>query len=178
VTGKFRRRWRGGITVEFEPVEAAVLDGLLGEVVELVSLDDDAGSDDPLAAELGIGTATQPPEDPALARLLPDAYRDDDEAAADFRRYTEQSLRESKVRNATLARESLARGPGTLHLSAEEAQAWLLALTDLRLALGIRLGVTDDTDMESELPVDHPAAGMWSVYLWLGWLQETLVRAL
>src|SRR5215469_3728115 len=34
------------------------------------------------------------PEDPVLARLLPDAYADDPGAAAEFRRYTESSLRE------------------------------------------------------------------------------------
>ena len=55
---------------------------------------------DPLAAMVGIGTATEAPDDPALARLLPDAYGEDADASAEFRRYTELSLREKKQAQA------------------------------------------------------------------------------
>lgn len=190
VSGKFRRSRGGGVAVTFEPGEAAVLDHLLGELVDLVSPADEMADADPLARAIGIGTATKTPDDPALARLFPDGYTEDAQAAAEFRRYTEIGLRDAKVRNATIARASLNRdgavGDATaeprdrrLRLSREEAEAWLGALNDLRLALGVRLDVTEETDYSfTELPDDDPRAPMWQVYLWLGWLQETLVGAL
>jgi hypothetical protein len=63
-------------------------------------------------------------------------------------------------------------------VSADEAPAWLGVLTDLRLALGTRLGVTEDNHEElAALPDDDPRAGTFHVYDWLTFLQETLVRA-
>ena len=64
---------------------------------------------------VGIGTATVEPADPALARLLPSAHRDDDEVAAEFRRYTEQGLRARKRAGLELARQTLGRD-GALEL--------------------------------------------------------------
>jgi Domain of unknown function (DUF2017) len=191
----FRRSRGGGVVVTLEAGEIAVLDHLLGELVDLVAPPDDMADTDPLARAIGIGTATEKPQDPALARLFPDAYSEDVEAAADFRRYTEVGLRDTKVRNATIARASLHRSglaggdhptePSRnqrMRLTSEEAQAWLGALNDLRLTLGVRLDVTEDTedidDAIVELPEDDPRRPMWQVYLWLGWLQETLVGAL
>jgi hypothetical protein len=190
MSSKFKRSRGGGLVVTLEPGEAAVLDHLLSELVDLVAPPDEMGDTDPLARAIGIGTATQTPEDPALARLFPAAYSDDDQAAADFRRYTEIGLRDGKVRNATIARATLNRDRSAadaaeldrdrrLRLSADEAQAWLGALNDLRLALGVRLDVTEDADFGfAELPDEDPRKPMWQVYLWLGWLQETLVGAL
>jgi len=191
MSSRFRRRRGGGVVVTLEPGEAAVLDHLLGELVGLVAPPDDVDDTDPLARAIGIGTATETPEDPALARLFPAAYSDDDQAAADFRRYTEIGLRDAKVRNATIARASLNRDGSAadaaaerdrhrrLRLTPDEAQAWLGALNDLRLALGVRLDVTEDADLAfAEFPDDDPRKPMWQVYLWLGWLQETLVGAL
>jgi hypothetical protein len=179
------------VVITLEPGETAVLDHLFGELVDLVEPRDDVVDTDPLARAIGIGTTTEPPKDPALARLFPDAYSEDPEAAADFRRYTEIGLRDTKVRNATIARASLNRegpvgdqmnepvGDRRLRLGTEEAQAWLGALNDLRLTLGVRLDVTEDADDAFvELAGDDPRRPMWQVYLWLGWLQETLVDAL
>ena len=44
---------------------------------------------------------------PVLARLLPDAYRDDTEAAGEFRRFTEQDLRSGKVAAARTVLDTL-----------------------------------------------------------------------
>jgi Domain of unknown function (DUF2017) len=190
MSSRFRRSRGGGVMVTLEPGESAVLDHLLGELVELVAPPDDVADVDPLARAIGIATTTETPDDPALARLFPDAYTEDPEAAADFRRYTEIGLRDTKVRNATIARATLNRdGPVSeaderqrdrrLRLTPEEAQAWLGALNDLRLTLGVRLDVTEDADDAFvELPDDDPRKPMWQVYLWLGWLQDTLVGAL
>ena len=143
------------------------------------------------------------PEDPVLRRLLPDAYPDDAEASSDFRRFTQEGLVGRKHASAMLALRSLtAAAPQTdpsvaesapgghpldavpdepieVVLGAEDAQSWLAALNDIRLALGVRLGVEqDDDDRWAALPDTDPRATIHEVYSWLGWLQETLVRAL
>ena len=137
---------------------------------------------DDLARLLGqageTGPAT-PPDDPVLARLLPDAYADDAEAAGDFRRFTEQELRNGKAAAARTVLATLPEDGGRVRLSEEEAQVWLRALNDVRLALGVRLSITEDFEarLQDLDPADPRSAYMW-VYDWLTFLQETLVRAL
>ncbi len=136
-------------------------------------------SPEEFAALLGLSESTALPEDPVLARLLPDAYRDDAEAAGDFRRYTEQDLRSGKVAAARTVLATLPEGGGQVRLSTDDAQAWLRAINDVRLALGVRLSITED--FEERLagldPADPRSAYFW-VYDWLTYLQETLVHAL
>jgi hypothetical protein len=128
---------------------------------------------------IGLTDNTELPDDPVLARLLPDAYRDDPEASGEFRRYTEQGLRSGKVAAARTVLATLPAGGGQVQLSGPEAQAWLRALNDVRLALGVRLEVTDDfDDRAEEIEPDDPRAAYIDVYDWLAFLQDTLVRAL
>ncbi len=140
----------------------------------------DDAEDDPLARAVGIGTATEAPEDPALARLFPDGYTDDPEASADFRRYTEPGLRIGQAAAAGhRAGDSLGEEPHRMLLDAEEAQAWLGALNDIRLVLGERLGVTEDLEeLIAALGEDDPRLALLWVYDRLTYLQETLVQAL
>ena len=148
---------------------------------------DRAGSDpeqppdplDDLARLLGQTGPATPPDDPVLARLLPDAYADDTEAAGDFRRFTEQELRNGKAAAARTVLATLPEDGGRIRLSEEEAQVWLRALNDVRLALGVRLSITEDFDarVQNLDPADPRSAYMW-IYDWLTFLQETLVRAL
>lgn len=185
------------MTAAFHQVEAELLASLVGQLLELVRGEpaerDREPSGDPLAAALGLDDDPTRPSDPVVLRLFPDAYRDDDEAAAEFRRFTERGLREAKARAAAVVLASLAAaGPVEsddpldsggekvrLHLDADEAQAWLRTLTDLRLALGTRLGVEEGDDEHwHALPDDDPRRHIHDVYDWLGWVQETLVRAL
>jgi hypothetical protein len=134
---------------------------------------------DDLARLLGQTGPATPPDDPVLARLLPDAYADDTEAAGDFRRFTEQELRNGKAAAARTVLATLPEEGGRVRLSEEEAQVWLRALNDVRLALGVRLSITEDFDARAaDLdPADPRSAYMW-IYDWLTFLQETLVRAL
>lgn len=175
----------------FAGFEADLLRSLAAQLVELLR-DEEAEPDsvDPLEAMLDFSGPTSEPEDPVLARLLPTAYRDDDDAAADFRRFTESSLRDGKARAAMTVIETLEEaglppdGPGDditidVELDRPTAATWLRSFTDLRLALGTRLGVEeDDEDYWHSLPEEDPRAQMHHVYEWLGYLQETLVRAL
>ncbi len=64
-------------------------------------------------------TATPPdaPADPVLARLLPDAYQEDPEAASEFRKYTESSLREAKKYFAQTLLDTLPAKGGRVKLT-------------------------------------------------------------
>jgi len=128
---------------------------------------------------LGLTEDAGLPDDPALARLLPDAYRDDPDAASEFRRYTEKDLRAGKVAAAKTVLATLPEGGGRISLSETEAQVWLRALNDIRLALGVRLGVTEDVMEEmARMSHDDPRFGVLAVYDWLSGTQESLVHAL
>jgi hypothetical protein len=213
VSGGFERKRRvDGVTVTFEPLEAAMLRQFLGELLALLELEIDEPGEptDPAVGALAgleaslddiktladlerLGADVEPPDDPVLRRLLPDAYPDDEAASRDFRRYTQDGLVARKYDAARTALATLVPSESeepeamaqaaddqlTLVLTDDEARAWLGALNDVRLALGTRLGVEqDDDEMWAALADDDPRATVHQVYSWLGWLQETLVRAL
>jgi len=121
------------------------------------------------------------PEDPVLLRLLPNAYADP-EAAADFRRYTEPTLRGKKKR-------TLAQVRAALEIIVDEDRAgvvddldsevWLMAINDLRLALSVRLEINPESfDLFEALSDEDPQKAIYAVYFWLGWLQESLLNLL
>lgn len=185
----FKQRRRGGIVATFDPAEASVLANLAGQVIEL--LRDRHGTQesdpDPLLGELGLTGPSQAPDDPVLKRLLPDAYRDDPEDAAEFRRYTETALATSKVENAEAVIASLTAGgldpaedsPVEVELDPKAVQAWLRALTDIRLSLAVRLGIDTEEDAMLLGKSEDPATvAMGELYDWLGFVQETLIQAL
>ena len=174
----FRRTLSGRIVLRADELERTILADVVGQLAEFVEPERDP-HEDPLARLVGIDPDAERPDDPALARLFPDAYADDDEAAAEFRRFTERSLREGKLANARTVLDTLARSGSKVTVSEPEAQAWLGTLNDLRLTLGSRLGVTEDNHrLFLELPESHPAFATYQVYDWLSFLQESLVHAL
>jgi hypothetical protein len=174
----------GGAVAFFEQAQAGVIRSLVGQVAELVSADAEAGGEagleaGNLEAELGLSSHASAPDDPVLARLLPDAYSDDAEAAAEFRRYTEETLRSGKVASAQIVLASLPPGGGEVRLTEPECQQWLRALNDVRLALSVRLGITDeDDDLTEHFEVDDPRSAYVWVYQWLAYLQDSLLDAL
>lgn len=139
----------GRIVLEFADGESGVLHSLVDQYLEVVGTD--AGAD------------------PAHARLFPAAYRDDDEAAEEFTRYTRSSLIDRKAANA--AQVSLALDEETVRLTPDEAERWLPLLTDLRLVIADRLGIHADDDAVPDTPAGE-------VYMWLGHLQESIVALL
>jgi hypothetical protein len=114
--------------------------------------------------------------DPVLARLLPPGHRGDAEAAAEYRELTEASLRSAKADDLAMMRASLPDGGGELRLDADQAAAWLRSTNDLRLALGTRLEITEDTEPPEEFSGDEDQ--QLAVYYWLTALQGSLVDAL
>lgn len=111
--------------------------------------------------------------DPAVVRLLPDAYPGDATASAEFRRFTSSGLIDRKVANADtmMATLSPAIESGEVHLDPQQSGAWLRCLTDIRLTLASRLGI----DSDNQEPSDD--AVLQDLYDWLGFLQNSLVEA-
>jgi len=192
MNGFARHRKSRLVIANFTGFEADLLRSLASQIVELLRneravLEDDR---DPLEVMLDFSGPTSEPEDPVLARLFPTAYTDDEEAAAEFRRFTEGSLRDGKAAAASAIIDALEEAglppeltEEGLHFDVEldeaEAETWLRSFTDIRLALATRLGVEEgDQDYWYSLPDDDPRAQAHDIYEWVGYLQETLVSAL
>lgn len=167
-----------GMRITLEEVEVALLRSLATQVIDFVGprVDEDA---DPLVALVGIDPQATTPDDPALRRLLPDAYADDPDAAARFRRFTEMDLRAAKAAHAQRVIDDLDRLGQEVTISGDAIPAWLGFLNDTRLTLGTRIGITEDNHDELLALSDaDPRAGLYQVYDWLTFLQESLVQSL
>ena len=123
-------------------------------------------------------------DDPVVERLFPAGYADDPEESAEFRRYTEGDLKTGKIDQAGAILAALpASGGAVVRLDDEAAEAWLRALNDVRLALGTRLDVRDDSDLLEELDeavMRDPTSSrvrQLTMYQYLGVLQESLLDA-
>lgn len=202
----FKREDSENLMITFTSQEAHVLINLTEQLLELLGEGDGQSHQvDPLLHLVGISNSDSLPDDPVLRRLLPNAYTDE-KAAGEFRRYTEHGLREKKKAHALTIYEALLpqdeewsgdtpldKGFLTISFAATESMAWLGGLNDLRLALAVRLGIGTDindktrTTTESpepihqkyELMVDSdPMKAVYSVYSWIGWLQQSLLEAL
>ena len=191
MTGFTRHRKSRLVIANFSGFEADLLRSLASQLVELLRNEraEPHHADDPLEALLDFTGPTEEPDDPVLARLFPTAYPQDDEAAAEFRRFTEGSLRDGKAVGAASIIDTLEEAGLPPHLGEqrlvidveldeETALAWMKSFTDLRLALATRLEVEQDDDAYwASLPDDDPRAQAHDIYEWIGALQETLVDA-
>lgn len=183
----FRRTITGRIVARLDDVERELLRSLCEQLVELVE-PPTAAAADPLAVQLGLEDLDSGVDisemgmlderDPVLDRLFPAAYADD-AAAMEFRRFTELGLRQQKTAAARSMLDSLAASGEKVTLDAGQAAAWLTTLNDMRLALSVRLGIETEADHEriAELPEDDERVGLYHVYDFLTYLQESLVQA-
>lgn len=153
----FRRR-RGEISVAVGKEEADLLRRLIAEYRTLL---DAAGE----------------PGDPIYARLFPSASLDDPDLDRQYRELASDSLDQHKRNTVEIATRSLGESGGWRStLAEEEREAWLVLLADLRLAIGVRLAVTEET---MGMPADPSDPEQWplAVLHYLGALQESLVQA-
>ncbi|MEV0277182.1 DUF2017 domain-containing protein [Streptomyces sp. NPDC050610] len=198
MAGHFEPIPGGGAAIALDEVEISILRSLAVQLLELIGPGESGAEDEDPLARLFAEGPSEPPADPALARLFPDAYGGPDvkpdsaeesearEQSAEFRRFTENDLRTRKREDVLTVVRSLdsvtAAGDGgaVLKLRPEESRQWLGALNDLRLAVGTRLEIAADEDSEMlfRLPDDDPRKPMAMAYLWLGGLQEALVETL
>ena len=193
----------GGYVALLDPTERTVLRGLMEQTLALLSPEVESTGDafDDLVASMGVslGAADQvsgepaarpgsdglTDRDPALDRLLPTAHRGDDEIASEFRRLTEEGLRQRKSGNLDVAVGALSAATGSrIALDERQAPAFLMALTDVRLLLGERMGMRTEEDAEAlhaamdDIDDDDPLGYAMAWYDFLTWLQETLTHAL
>lgn len=183
-----------------DEAERAIVAGLMEQTRLILSPEIEATGDtfDDLVASMGVSLAPDDrgeldeqnseeltDRDPALDRLLPTAHRGDDQVAAEFRRLTEEGLRQRKSGNLDVALDRLdAASEGQLVLDDDQAPAFLMALTDVRLLLGERMGMRTEEDAEAlhaameTIDDDDPIGYAMAVYDFLTWLQETLTMAL
>jgi hypothetical protein len=177
----FRSTRDGGASVWLSAGEATLLRTLIVPVMELIDNGRPEGGRGVIDDLEKLLETDKPkaPDDPVLARLLPDAYRDDPDAAGEFRKYTEGSLREAKKYFAQTVLDTLPANGGRVKLTGEQARDWLRALNDVRLTFGVRLEVTEDFEEQlAALDPEDPKVAAFEVYGWLGAVQESLVQAL
>jgi Domain of unknown function (DUF2017) len=175
----WKRSGRGAkakLSASLDGQEVALLRNLIAEVRQML----DGRSDDTPADELSVLTGirtgpTSRPDDRVLARLLPDFTTEDPELAAGLRSLHEPALIEAKNAAAATVLETLPADGGKVELTPEQADAWLAALNDVRLALGTALDVSED--MPDELPPEDPRAPHLGVYHWLTFVQDALVQS-
>jgi hypothetical protein len=177
---------------EMDGHEAAVLRSLVESVTGLLDERASSAPQDELAALTGLRTGnSETPDNPVLARLLPDFQRTDpdkvapdsddlDDAGANvngaLRSLHEPEIIDAKRESARMLLASLPEAGGKVVLTQEQADAWLSSLNDVRLALGTNLGI--DADTPESLEPDDPRAPHLDVYHWLTWMQDSLVQAL
>jgi hypothetical protein len=173
---------QGGLRLLLNVDEAAMLDQLITQLIQLLQSHSGTSLDpDPLFASLEIGGSEEIPEDPALARLFPNAY-EEAEDSAQFRKVTEQGLLNRKLQDATLVSSALGLG-GSLPDQQDTVEvdiltatlpAWVRTLTALRLAIAARIGLETAQDHERLLE-DERTHGTVLVFDWLAAILESAI---
>jgi hypothetical protein len=167
--------------------EAALLKNLVGSMIGMLDERESSSPPDELEQITGMKTGnSERPDNATLQRLLPDFSKPDDAAAsgegatdslnAALRSLHEPEIIEAKRVAAQQLLDTLPDDGGRFELSEDDANAWIAAVNDIRLALGTMLDIRPGGP--DRLPDDHPMASHLDVYQWLTFLQEYLVLAL
>ncbi|GAB2731815.1 DUF2017 domain-containing protein [Salinifilum aidingensis] len=186
-------RRNGHVVTRLSQQEAAVIRGLVGQIKDMLTARAAEVPQDELAELTGIRTGpAEPPEDKVLERLLPDFFRTDvadaaagpgeadENAAAALRSLHEPEVVEAKTEVADLVLNTCPVDGGNVQLTGEQADQWLTALNDVRLALGTALEIGEDgeDDLVDDAETDELRREHLGVYHWLTWVQDSLVTAL
>lgn len=178
----------GSLRLRLDFDEAHLLDQLVGQLIDLLRSHSSTALDpDPLFASLEVGGSDAMPEDPALARLFPDAYEGDSDAS-EFRRVTEQGLLNRKLQDALAVSGELGVEAVTglnesdiepeqveVQITAQSLPVWVRTLTALRLAIAARIGLSAESD-HAQLSVDESTRGTVLVYDWLAAIIDSILR--
>lgn len=185
------RKWKRVQTADgarfvsvLESHEVALLKNMATSVQEMLDGRKSAAPSDPLEQITGIRMGnSQPPEDATMRRLLPDFVKDGDSGseAHDGSNSALRSMHEPEIIDAKIAAvqrllDTLPDGDGQFELTEADANAWIAAVNDIRLALGTMIGI--GPDVPDQLPAGHPMSTHFEVYQWLTVLQEYLVLGL
>ncbi len=180
----------GDLSVALSNDELHILINLVEQLLELLgerNFTHHYQSDDPfaqlMAAVVGnLESTIEQPDDPVLRRLLPNAYADP-ESAAEFRKYSESSLRSVKQTQLMYLREQLVfpvdHELPKADIAVSDPAQWLVAINDLRLALAVRLDIKQDSyELYDLMKDDDLQKPLFAVYFWLGGIQESLINHL
>lgn len=185
------RRKGGRYVARMDSGEREIVVGLLTQAHDLLALDEPPSTGDPLRDLLnGLGREPASREevaarDPALRRLLPQASRDDDHVAQDFRELAEDNIRRAKAAHLATAIKVLSFEKGSkVELDQQQAQSLMIGVGDVRLILADRLDI--QTDEDAEQLHDRVAFGddgdvqtlFAAYYEFFTWLQESLAQTL
>jgi hypothetical protein len=144
------------LRLRLEPGEAEVLRQLIDELLDVLRREE--------------------ADDRVSQRLFPDAYDSAEDTAA-YNELVSDQLRRDKIGSLRGVRNDLGRDGVDITLSRQSSERWLTALTDLRLALGTRLEMTEQK-MAADLDPQDPQAPWLAVLHWLGWVQESMLQAI
>ena len=169
-----------GLSLILDRDEAGMLDQLVTQLIQLLQSHSGTSLDpDPLFASLEIGGTDETPEDPALARLFPDAFEDAEDASR-FRRVTEQGLLNRKLQDAMQVTSALGvdglvdSGAVEVEVTRTTLPAWVRTVTALRLAIGARIGL-ETSDDHARLMEDEETRGTVLVFDWLAAILESIL---
>ena len=109
----------------------------------------------------------------AVFRLFPPAYTNDLGRQVEY----DTLMRDDLLEHHLSALRTLEETANANSLSEVQLDTWVRALNQLRLVLGTRLDITDDTT-EDDFDPDNPAAGAYALYTYLSYLQSEVVDAL
>jgi hypothetical protein len=151
-TRRIKRTRSGALELKLSPEEREVLRGLPAQMRDALALGNN---------------------DPAVARLNPSACLDDAEVDAEFHRLMDEDLNAGRL----AALETFEKSVDNARLDEEEAMAWMRAINDVRLLLGTRLDVSEDSN-ERQVSPDDPRAPGFALYDYLSLLTQELVEAL
>jgi hypothetical protein len=147
---RFVRRDDGTFTTNWPPIDRALLEELTAELdAALASSDDD--------------------ED--LVRLFPPAYGTDEDRSREYAALARDELVASRRAALEVLREALERDRAT----AEELSSMMRAVNDLRLVIGTRLDLSEETRRPRD---DAPEARSFAIYEHLTHLLSQLIDAL
>lgn len=158
--------------------ERPILASLAASLAEMLEPSGQPADADPLAKLVGLSVdPVDKPDDPALRRLLPDAYADAD-GAAEFRRLTDGELRAEKVANLRRILDGATAAGGLVRIETGEVDAWLAGLNDIRLVIGERLEMTEEREHLLHLDNDDPRLPLLAAYDWLAGIQDWILELL
>src|SRR5690625_3543894 len=191
------RRQKSMLVAEVDHVEERILAGVFADTALLLgtSLEEEIDGEPGLtSAERSVEDFFKDisqqdlgePKDPALARLLPNAY-EDEASQVEFRRLTEGDIRAAKVDRLRKWVRALQEPGEEVCVPEQEAGDWVAAMTDVRLVLATRLGIETPEDAQEihtrtgpdgESSEEYTQFALSQIYSALTWLQESLLTAL
>ncbi|GAT73060.1 hypothetical protein MHM582_1540 [Microbacterium sp. HM58-2] len=155
----------GSVRLRMAVIEASQLGRLVDDLRDLVGAERDV-------------------DDPAVARLTPDAYPDDAGASQTFQETTRSDLLDRRSADAAVVAAGLAGLRADLSaiseqeafaehevtIGSDQVDAWLRTLTALRLVIAERIGIVDEEENRAD-------DARYGVYDWLAYRLESLVEA-